>query len=105
VRSARCETAKESLVADFGNDVPVPPPSEGRAQPGKRDRNQRVDAVEDCERKQAVGAETDKGLLADGDQPCEARKQVPVLREAEHGEHEEQVLQQPSPGDERHGDK
>ena len=43
---------------------------------------------------QRVGAEPDEGLLADRDQPGIAGEQVPVLRQRQHGEHEEQVLQQ-----------
>ena len=57
------------------------------------------------QREQAVGAEPDEGLLADRDQSGEAGEQVPVLRQAQHGEHEEQVLDQRAAGDERHGEQ
>ncbi len=76
-----------------------------RDQPGKQDRQHRVEAGQDDQPEQAVGAEADEGLLADRHQPGKAGEQVPVLRQAEHGEHEEQVLDQRAPGDERDGEQ
>ena len=75
------------------------------AEAGQRNGQQRIDAEQDQQREQAVGAEPDKGLLADRDQPGKAGEQVPVLRQAQHGEHEEQVLDQRPAGDERHGEQ
>jgi hypothetical protein len=41
-----------------------------------------------------IGAEPDEGLLADADEAAIARQQVPALRQRDHREQEEQVLQE-----------
>jgi hypothetical protein len=45
-----------------------------------------------------------KGLLADRDQSAIAREQVPELRQHQHGEDEEHVLDQAARGKGRQGD-
>ena len=61
-----------------------------------RDGNgeQRIDAAEQREREQEVAAEPDKGLLADRNQAGVACEQIPALRERQHVEQEDQVLNQ-----------
>ena len=63
-----------------------------RNESGQRDGDHRIQAVEDGRREQGVAAQTDERLLADRHQAGVARQQVPVLRQREHRQHEEQIL-------------
>ena len=63
--------------------------------------SKRIDAAEQREREQEVAAEPDKGLLADRDQAGIACEQVPALRERQHVEQEDQVLNQVAAGEDR----
>ena len=65
---------------------------EARHQAGQQDRQQRIDAGMDGEGEQQVGAEPHERLLADGDEARVAGQQVPVLGQRQHGEHEDQVV-------------
>ena len=51
-----------------------------------------------------IGADADEGLLADRDQPGIAGEQVPELRQRQHGQDEEQVLDHAARGEERRGE-
>ena len=77
--------------------------SANSADDNARDRNgeQRIDAAEQREREQEVAAEPDEGLLADRDQAGIAREQVPALRQRQHVEQEDQVLNQVAAGEDR----
>ena len=73
--------------------------------PGQHDRRQRVDAGVHGEREQQIAAEPDEGLLADGDEAGVARKQVPVLGQRQHGEDEDQVVDQVAAAEGRERDQ
>ena len=66
-----------------------------------RNREQGIEAAEQREREQEIAAEPDKGLLADRDQAGIAREQIPALRERQHVEQEDQVLNQVAAGEDR----
>ena len=67
---------------------------------GDQDGDDRIDAEQDDAAEHRIGAEADEGLLADRDQPGITGKQVPVLRQHQHGEDEEQILDDAARDDE-----
>ena len=68
---------------------------------GQHDRRDQIETGHDGKRKQRIGADADEGLLAHGNQPGATGKQIPELRQSQHGEHVEQLLQQHTTGKRR----
>ncbi len=68
-------------------------------EPGEQDGNERIEPGVEGEREQQIAAEADEGLLAHRDEPGIAGEQVPILRQRQHGEHEDQVVEQVAAGE------
>ena len=63
---------KDQRGDGYGND--------GGSDTGNRDREERMDTREHCQREQNISTEFDIGLLADRDEAGVARQQIPEAR-------------------------
>jgi len=70
-----------------------------RDRAGEQNRDNGIDPDHHDASEQRVGPEPDKRLLPHRDQPTPAGQHVPQLRQRQHREHENQILNQIARGD------